>query len=237
MRLPSNGQAPWNISGGDIALPTENSRELLGCCFKSMHHFTWFYLNHVSAEESIAGGSLSYYLLSIREVDLLETFKIGGFYNKKRGAFLFRVSKAWVAASFDAHIVATTSWWPYKKIPLIKIGLGEHLRHTASQSKEKLDPPRFRRKTDPKGKSSKESLMLLFDKPPQTQVTTNSKTMATPSTGFHQKSNSFYYYYYYCCLLLLRVPSYLPVKLSQRFNIASSNKPKLATKLIFEMDT
>jgi hypothetical protein len=116
------------------------------------------------------------YLLSIREVDLLEIFKICGFYNEKRGAFLFRVFETWVAASFDTRTVEVTTYCfpesPNKKIPLIKIGVGEHPCRPTAQLKEKLDPPRFRMQTDPKGQSSKDSLMLLFDKPPQTHTTT-----------------------------------------------------------------
>jgi hypothetical protein len=85
-------------------------------------------------------------MLSIREVDLLEIFKICGFYNEKRGAFLFRDFETWVAASFDKRTVEVTTYCfpesPHKKIPLIKIGVGEHPCRPKAQLK-KLDPPRF----------------------------------------------------------------------------------------------
>jgi hypothetical protein len=45
-----------------------------------------------------------------REVDILETFKLCGFYNEKRGAFLFRVFETWVAASFETRTVEVTTY-------------------------------------------------------------------------------------------------------------------------------
>jgi hypothetical protein len=180
-------------------------------------------------------GSLSY-LLSIREADILEIFKICGFYNERRGAFLFRVFETWVAASFDTRTVEVTTYCfpesPLKKMPLIKIGVGEHPHRPAAQLNEKLDPPRFRMQTDPKGQSSKDSLMLLFDKPPQTHTTTESpvpgSAPATPSTTPAVAA---------AASPLLRQPSdYSPVKLSQRFNISPPDKPKLVMELISDMD-
>jgi hypothetical protein len=80
---------------------------------------------------------------------MVDIFKICGFYNKKKGAFLFRVFEIWVAESFDVGTLTTFCYpgSPHKKIPLIKIGPS----HPASQLKEKLDPPTFRLQTDPKG--------------------------------------------------------------------------------------
>jgi hypothetical protein len=59
---------------------------------------------------SLSGTVSLSYLLSIREVDLLEIFKIFGFYNEKRGAFLFWVFETWVAASFDTRTVEVTTY-------------------------------------------------------------------------------------------------------------------------------
>jgi hypothetical protein len=93
-----------------------------------LHDLTWRYYYQISAEESIP-GSFSY-LLSIREIDILEIFKICSFYDEIRGAFMFPVFETWVAASFDTRTVEVTTYWcpelPPKKIPLIKIGVGEH---------------------------------------------------------------------------------------------------------------
>jgi hypothetical protein len=125
---------------------------------------------------------------------------------------------------------------PHKKIQLFKIGLGEHLSRPASQLKEKLDPPTFQMQTDPEGQSNKDSLLvLLFNKPPQTQAAATTKTAATlapdltRATPFNTTSTA--------ASSPLRVSSYFPEQLSSRFNIASPNKPKLAMELIFEMDT
>ena len=89
--------------------------------------------------------------------------------------------------------------------------------------------------TDPKGQSSKDSLMLLFDKPPQTHTTTTESPvpgsapatpLTTPDAVAAAASPS------------LRQPSdYSPVKLSQRFNISTPDKPKLVMELICDMDT
>jgi hypothetical protein len=201
-----------------------------------IHYLTRRYYYQISAEESIP-GSLSY-LLSIREVDLLEIFKICGFYNEKRGAFLFRVFETWVSASFDTRTVkVTTSCFPeppHKKTPLIKIGVGEHPCRPKAQLKEKLDPPRFRMQTDPKGQLSKDNLMLLFDKPPQTHTTTTESPVpgSAPATPLTTPAVAA------AASPLLRQPSdYSPVKLSQRFNISTPGKPKLVMELICDMDT
>jgi hypothetical protein len=177
MRPRLKGRALSPSFGQDIASSVENSKELLRCCLSSIHDLTLWYYYRISAEESIP-GSLSY-LLSIRGVDILEIFKICGFYNEKRGAFLFRVFETWVAASFDTRTMQVTTYCfpesPHTKILLIKIGVGEHHCRPKAQLKEKLD------------QSSKDSLMLLFDKPPQTHTTTTESPVpgsapATPST-------------------------------------------------------
>jgi hypothetical protein len=123
---------------------------------------------------------------------------------------------------------------PHKRIPLIKIGVGEHPCRPKAQLKEKLDPPRFRMQTDPKGQSSKDSLRLLFNKPPQTHMTTTESPVpgsapATPSTTPAVAA---------AASPLLRQPSdYSLVKLAQRFNISTPDKPKLVMELICDMDT
>jgi hypothetical protein len=121
-----------------------------------------------------------------------------------------------------------------KKKPLIKIGLGNHPRRPVDQLKEKLDPPRFPMQTAAgEGQLSKDSLMNLFDRPSQTSCNTTAASMTTttattytttPTTTTTATSSP------------LKVPS-SPVKLIQRFNITSPDKPKLAMELVSEMDT
>jgi hypothetical protein len=108
MRPRLKGRTLSPSFGRDIASLAENSKELLRCCLSSIHDLTRRYYYRISAEESIP-SSLSY-LLSTREVDILEIFKICGFYNEKRGAFLFRVFETWVAASFDTRTVEVTTY-------------------------------------------------------------------------------------------------------------------------------
>jgi hypothetical protein len=77
---------------------------------------------------------------------------------------------------------------------------------------------------DPKGQSSKDSLMLLFDKPPQTHTTTTESPVpgsapATPSTTPAVAATA--------SPLLIQPSNYSPVKLAQRFNISTPDKPKL----------
>jgi hypothetical protein len=199
----------------------ENSKELLRCCLSSIHDLTRQYYYRISAEKSIP-GSLSY-LLSIREVDILEIFKICGFYNEKRGAFLFRVFESLVATSFGSDSilfprVAT------QKIPLIKIGVGEHPCRPKAQLKLK----------DFESRLSKDSLMLLFDKPPQTYTTTTESPVqgSAPATPWTTPAVAA------AASPLLRQPSdYSPVNLAQRFKISTSGKPKLVMELICDMDT
>jgi hypothetical protein len=86
-----------------------------------MHEHSRCYFYHISSEESIP-GSLSY-LLSIREGELVEIFKICGFYNDKKGVFLLAAFRTWIRATFEAGTVEVTV---FRKTPLIKIGLGDH---------------------------------------------------------------------------------------------------------------
>jgi hypothetical protein len=213
--------------GGVEVSPAEISKALLRSCLESVHSMTRRYYYRVLAEKSIP-GCLSY-LLSIREVDLVEILKICGFYQVKKGVFQFqfRVFETWVAATFERKTVEVTTYcYPdarNKKIPLIKIGLGDHPNRPASQLKEKLEPPRFRMQTDPDGQSSKDSLMLLFKKPPGTPTLSVPPPQATsassPTTGASGEN------------------TYSPVKLAERFNISTPEKTKLAMELVCEMDT
>ena len=63
----------------DIPNLAETSKKFLQCCIMSIHELTRRYYYRISAEESVP-GTLSY-LLSMREVDLSEIFKICGFLN------------------------------------------------------------------------------------------------------------------------------------------------------------
>jgi hypothetical protein len=119
---------------------------------------------------------------------------------------------------------------PHKKIPLVKIGVGEHPCRSKAQLKEKVDPPRFRMQTDQKGQLSKDSLMLLFNKPPpQTHTTTTESPVpgSAPATPLTTPAVAA------AASPLLRQPSYYsPVKLAQRFNISTPDKPKLVMELM-----
>jgi hypothetical protein len=103
-----------------------------------VHYLTRCYFYHISAEESVP-GTLSY-LLSIKEPDLVEIFKMCGFYHLKRGTFQRYVFEMWVGATFERGTVKVTT---YEKKGVIKIGHGEHLSWMLDQVKEKLNPPRF----------------------------------------------------------------------------------------------
>ena len=63
----------------DIPNLAETSKKFLQCCIMSIHELTRRYYYRISAAESVP-GTLSY-LLSMREVDLSEIFKICGFLN------------------------------------------------------------------------------------------------------------------------------------------------------------
>jgi hypothetical protein len=81
---------------------------------------------------------------------------------------------------------------------------------------------------DQGGKSSKDSLMWLFEKPPQSEATTaatattNTRTETTTATTIATAAG--------CCFPRVK-------KLSHKFNIPSPDKPKLAMELVSEMDT
>jgi hypothetical protein len=222
------GVLPIPFPGRERAPDAETSKELLRLCLQSVHELSRCYFYRISAEESIP-GSLSY-LLNIREAELVEIFKICGFYNDKKQVFLLAAFRTWIAASFEAGAVEVTS---FRKKSLIKIGLGDHPRRPADQLKEKLDPPRFRMQTAGGEGERNKSFMKLFDKRSQTlatmtstttmDTTTDSTTDTTPPTTTTGAASP-------------SVPS-SPVKLSQRFNITSPDKPKLAMELISEMDT
>jgi hypothetical protein len=68
------------------------------------------YYYRVLAEKSIP-GCLSY-LLSIREVDLVEILKICGFYQARKGVlqFQFRLFEMWVAGTFERKTVEVTTY-------------------------------------------------------------------------------------------------------------------------------
>ena len=129
------------VGGVEISL-AENSKALLQSCLEPIHSMTQRYYYRILAEKSIP-GCLSY-LLSIREVDLVEILKICGFYQLKKGVFQFQFSvfEMWVGATFERKTVEVTTYcYPdarNKKIPLIKIGLGDHPNRPASQLKKIL---------------------------------------------------------------------------------------------------
>jgi hypothetical protein len=97
MGTRSKGVTPIPIAGGDPSTLAETSKELLRLCLKSVHDLSRCYFYTIKAEESIP-GSLSY-LLNISAEDLVEILKNCGFYNVKKGAFLFGAFRIWVAAS------------------------------------------------------------------------------------------------------------------------------------------
>jgi hypothetical protein len=216
------GVPPSCFPGGDKATLQESSKELLRTCLKSVHERTRRYYYRIFAEKSIP-GCLSF-LLGINEADLGEIFKICGFYNQK-DKFQWNVFGMWVVASFDKGTVEVSS---YKKIQVIKIGIGTHPTKPASQEKEQLQPPTFRMQTA-EGKSSKDRLMGLFEKPPGTALfdtppwTTPTKTTTTETTAAAATTTT------------TAAAAYSPVKLVQRFNISSPDKSRLAMELVSEM--
>jgi hypothetical protein len=72
----------------------------------------------------------------------------------------------------------------FKRERLIKIGTGASPEKPASQSKEGLEPPKFRmRRITAGGQGSQDSLMvLLFNKLPPTEATVATRTTATATT-------------------------------------------------------
>jgi len=231
MSLRLKGVAPSIFPGGDKATLEESSKELLRTSLKSIHERTRRYYYRISAEKSIP-GCLSF-LLGINEADLGEIFKICGFYNEKKGRMQWSIFEMWVVASFDKGTVEVSS---YKRTKVLKIGVGTHPTKPASQEKEGLQPPSFRMQTAGEGKSSKDRLMGLFEKPPgtalfdkppertTTETTTTETSAAAETTTMHVAAD-------------VATAVYSPVKLVQRFNISSPDKSRLAMELISEMAT
>jgi hypothetical protein len=222
------GGPPSGVSSGDKAPLAESSKELLRTCLKSIHERTRRYYYDVSAEKSIP-GCLSF-LLGMTEADLGEILKICGFYNEKKGTFLWECFKMWVFASFDKGTVEATV---YKKSQYIKIGTGTHPNKPAAQMKDNLQPPSFRMQTA-EGKSSKDSLMGLFEKPPGTalfdtppRTTTTATTETTTTTETTAAAAT----------TTTETAAASPVKLAQRFNISSPDKSRLVMELVSEMAT
>ncbi len=182
------GGLPTPIAAGDKGHLAEKSKELLRLCLKSVHELSRCYFYSISSDKSIP-GSLSY-LLDIEEGDLVGIFKICGFFNNKKGFFLQAAFRTWVASTFEARTVEVTS---FRKKALIKIGLGNHPRRPTDQWKDNLDPPRFRMQTAAgPGKTSKDSLMSLFDKLSQTMnaaTTTMTTTTTTTTTEIRQRQH------------------------------------------------
>jgi hypothetical protein len=199
----------------------ENAKELLRICIKSIHELSRRYYYRISGAKSVP-GTLSY-LLSVQESDLIEIFKVCGFYNMKRNCFLRTAFKAWVVATFDRGSVEFTD---FQRQDMLKIGLGEHPCRPAEQLKEKLDPPRFQMLTaDDEGKSSRDSLMRLFDKSPPTETSTSSEIMDAVTSSPTVTTTT-------------ATTTGSPVKKwSQKFNISSPDKHKLAMELVCDMDT
>ena len=116
----------------------------------------------------------------------------------------------------------------YQKNTLIKIGIGVSPERPSIQLKEGLEPPKFRMQSTIEGQSSKDSLMLLFNKPPPTEATATTAT-TTPAAAAATPAAA-------AALLLPRVP-HTPVKMTQKFNIETSDRGKLAMELVCDMDT
>ena len=226
------GVTPSSVSSGDKA---SFAKQLLRTCLEAIHEHTRRYYYSISTETSMP-GCLSF-LLGITEADLVEIFKICGFYNEKKGIMQWSVFRMWVVASFDKGTMEVTS---YKRSEFIKIGTGTHPNKPASQVKDQLLPPSFRMQTT-EGQSSKNSLMGLFDKPPgralfdtpprtprttTTYTTTTTETTAAPATPPPTTTTTTH----------AAAPS-APVNLSHKFNIPSPDKSRLAMELISEMAT
>jgi hypothetical protein len=138
------------------------------------------YFYCISRGESVPGTL--FFLLSAQEADLIEIFKVCGFYIFRRGIFLFQrlAFKTCVGATLER---GTVKFYSFRKEVIIKIGLGEHPCWLLDQLKEKFDPLRFQMLTaDAESKSSKDSLMRLFDKLPTEMPTTITETPTTTET-------------------------------------------------------
>jgi hypothetical protein len=114
-----------------------------------MHERIRRYCYQTTAKKSIP-RCLSF-LLSITEADVVEIFKICGFYHEKKVAILWHDFDMWVAASFEKETMEFIRFlFPEarnKKTTLIKIGTGTHPILPGAQVKEKLDPPSFQMQT------------------------------------------------------------------------------------------
>jgi predicted transcriptional regulator len=82
-------------------LAQKMQKTLLRTCVESIHEGTQRYYYHISADKSVSG--------TISEEDMEEIFKICGFYNNKKSAFLWTVFRAWVGASFASTSMEVTS--------------------------------------------------------------------------------------------------------------------------------
>jgi hypothetical protein len=233
MSAQLKGGPPSPSSGGDNAFGAENTRELLRSCLQSIHEVTRRYYYRILDEKNVP-GCLSY-LLGISEERLVYIFKLCGFYNSKKSAFLGTDFEVWVAASFDAGTMEVTT---FKRERLIKIGTGASPEKPASQSKEGLEPPKFRmRRITAGGQGSQDSLtVLLFNKLPPTEATVATRTTATATTPTKEITETTIATAAAATVSELRVPR-TPVKLSQKFNITSPDKLNLTMELVCDMDS
>jgi hypothetical protein len=217
MSTRSKGHRSSTVSGGERASGAEHAKEVLRTCLKAIHEATRRYFYWLSAEESVP-GSLSY-LLGISEDDLVEVFKICGFYSINKSVFLITAFTDWVSTSFASKTLEVTT---FKRRSFIKIGIGKSPERPASQLEEALDPPRIRMLSTTEGQSSKDSLMQLFNNPPTTTPTT------TPTSDVARVTTS-------PAASPLKVP-YSPVRLTQKFNITTPDRVNLAMELFYDMD-
>ena len=177
---------------------------------------------------------LSIISFGISEEDLVEVFKICGFYHNKRSCLKSTVFREWAVASFDVGTVEVST---FKKRTVIKIGMGDFPKRPASQLDEGLEPPKFRMQSTTEGQSSKDSLMLLFNKPrpPEATATTTTAaaTMTTSTVDITRIATTT------AATAGASSPPvpHSPVKLSQQFHISSPDKQRLAIELVCDMDT
>jgi hypothetical protein len=111
----------------------DNAKEWLQICLKSIHDLSRRYFYTVLGDESVP-DTLSF-LLSVKEADLLEIFKLCRFYVFRRKVFWFQrdIFKAWVGDTFER---GTVELYVFRKKPMIKLSLGEHPCRPAEQWKE-----------------------------------------------------------------------------------------------------
>jgi hypothetical protein len=222
MSTRSKGHRSSTVSGGEKASGAEHAKEVLRTYLKGIHEATRRYFYWLSAEESVP-GSLSY-LLGISEDDLLEVFKICGFYSINKSVFLITAFSDWVSISFASKTVEVTT---FQRRSFIKIGRGKFPERPASQLEEALEPSKFRILSTTEGQSSKESLMQLFNSPPTTEATATTPTVTTttptttPTSDVARITTS-------PAASPLKVP-HSPVKLTQKFNITTPDKVETTT--------